>query len=76
MKRLLVALALVWSAGCGDDSAAKHDAGPGDGSVSDGAVDAPPANPFAYCIDKPDQLVPQAPTNGLPCDLFPPAALH
>ena len=76
MSRIFVIAALVLAA-CGDNNnkAKKDDAGT-DGQVADAASDAAPANPFAYCIDKPDNLVSKPPTNGLPCDLLPPAALH
>jgi hypothetical protein len=76
MPRILLLAALAFALGaCGDNNKAqKYDGGLGS-DAGDSGVDAP-VNPFAYCIDKPDNLVPAAPANGLPCDMFPPAALH
>lgn len=80
----LIAIAIVATAACGDNgNNGKKDGGGGSGSdggmtQQDGGTDGGSGSPFAYCIDKPsgDTLVQRPPTAGLPCDMFPPAALH
>lgn len=83
MKWVVLLLALGVAA-CGGNSGTNNspkDAGAG----SDASMPPPDAgadaagNPFASCIDRPDQadtMVPRPPTAGLPCDLIPPTALR
>ena len=80
MRRIILATACAAACAlgaCGDNNKEPpKDGGPGDGTTIDAGPDAP-ISPFAYCIDRPpDTLVPRPPTPGLPCDMFPPAALH
>jgi hypothetical protein len=77
MPRFLIAILTVAAFACGDNRhSTKDDAGPGsDATMTDAGSDGS-TNPFAFCLDRPDKMVSTPPTQGLPCDLIPPAALH
>jgi hypothetical protein len=68
---MLVALA---ACGGGGNATAK-DAGPADAAADVAAADAPldgPGSLSKACVDRPNDLVPHAPTARLPCELIPP----
>jgi hypothetical protein len=80
MKWLLPLCLALGLAACGDQNhpGQTRDAG-SDGTMTDAGGGSDASNPFASCLDRPDQadsLVPRPPTAGVPCDLIPPVALH
>ena len=60
MRALLLIACL---AACGDNLAARHDAGPSDASDA--------AQPLQHCLESPTQMV-RPPNGQLPCDMLPP----
>jgi hypothetical protein len=75
--RWACACVLAALAACGGDSKAiPKDAGPADTGAVDAAADAPIDGPGGSlskaCVDRPNDLVPHAPTARLPCELIPP----
>jgi len=79
--RWVCSCVLVALAACGGGSnATAKDAGPADAASDAGAADAPIDGPIdgpggslsKACVDRPNDLVPHAPTARLPCELIPP----